>query len=289
MYEQTLVTVLKDYVKPKIVNRLNRYNKWTYGYNKEYDVVVISRTGQIGEIYDIQGLKIALPKQKEAAEFQNNKWEHTPYPKELKKLNQYLIGMNILSSLKKSGMTILTQSLKGVKKVFGLLTKTSLLILLVLTTCTCSGPRLMLGSQTFGNQTDYSIYSGKLVRQTNGVTECVILKTDGQVSLSWPQARRLTRQQYPQIHDLGFYQSPGQMPKRCLLIRSYPYQLITPSSSSQSRTVWTGRRQNLRTGYQRRSLPERNLTPTRSYRRSPVLTPRSTGRTQGTTRTTVKN
>ena len=86
MYEQTLVTVLKDYVKPKIVNRLNRYNKWTYGYNKEYDVVVISRTGQIGEIYDIQGLKIALPKQKEAAEFQNNKWEHTPYPKELKKI-----------------------------------------------------------------------------------------------------------------------------------------------------------------------------------------------------------
>ena len=58
-------------------------------------------------------------------------------------------------------MTILTQSLKGVKKVFGLLIKTSLLILLVLTTCTCSGPRLTLGSQTLGNQTDYSIYSGK--------------------------------------------------------------------------------------------------------------------------------
>ena len=186
-------------------------------------------------------------------------------------------------------MTILTQSLKGVKMVFGLLIKTSLLILLVLTTCTCSGPRLTLGSQTLGNQTDYSIYSGKAVRQINGVTECVILRTDGQVSLSWHQAKRLIRQQYPQIQDLAFYQSPGQTPKRCLLIRSYPFQLITPSSSNQSRTVWTGRRQSSRTGYRRRSLPERNLTPTRNLRRSPGSTPRSTGRTQGTTRTTVKN
>ncbi len=29
---------------------MNRYNKWEYGYNKEYDIVVISKTGKIGEI-----------------------------------------------------------------------------------------------------------------------------------------------------------------------------------------------------------------------------------------------
>ena len=124
-------------------------------------------------------------------------------------------------------MTISTKSLKEGKKVFGSIIRVFLLILLVLTTCTCSGPRLMLGSQTLGSQIDYSTYSGKLVKRINGVTECVILKTDGQVSLSWHQVRRLTRQQYPQIQDLAFYQSPGQMPKRCLLIRSYPSQLIS--------------------------------------------------------------
>ena len=186
-------------------------------------------------------------------------------------------------------MTILIQNLKGVKKVFGFTIKTSLLILLALTTCTCSGPKLMLGQQTLGNQTDYSLYSGKLVKQMYGVTECVILKTDGQVSLSWHQARRLIRQQYPQIQDLAFYQSPGQTPKRCLLIRSYPSRLITPSSSNPSRTVWTGRRRNSRTEYQRPNLPEKSLTPMRSYRKSPVSIQRSTGRTPGTTRTTVKN
>jgi len=61
MYEQVLYKVV-DHIKPKIIKRLNRYNKWEYGYNKEHDVVVISKTGQIGEIYEIQNLKIALPK-----------------------------------------------------------------------------------------------------------------------------------------------------------------------------------------------------------------------------------
>jgi len=86
MYEQTLVTVLKDYIKPKIVNRLNRYKKWDYGYNEEHDVVVISKTGQIGEVYEIQGLKIALPKEKDVVKFEENKWQHTQYPKELSKI-----------------------------------------------------------------------------------------------------------------------------------------------------------------------------------------------------------
>ena len=61
MYEQDLVKILPDYIKPKILKRMNRYNKWKYGYNEEYDIIVISKTGRIGEIYEIQNLKIALP------------------------------------------------------------------------------------------------------------------------------------------------------------------------------------------------------------------------------------
>ena len=51
MYEQSLFKVLPDYIKPKILKRNNKYKKWEYGYNKEHDVVVISKTGKIGEIY----------------------------------------------------------------------------------------------------------------------------------------------------------------------------------------------------------------------------------------------
>ena len=80
MYEQTLYKVLKDHVKPKVLNRMNRYKKWEYGYNKEHDIVVISRDGTIGDIYEIQNLKIALPKVKKIHKFETNKWEYTEYP-----------------------------------------------------------------------------------------------------------------------------------------------------------------------------------------------------------------
>jgi hypothetical protein len=86
MYEQSLYKVVSDHINPKVINKLNRYNKWEYGYNKDHDVVVISKTGKIGEIYEIQGLCIALPKQDNVHEFDSNKWEYKQYPKELDKI-----------------------------------------------------------------------------------------------------------------------------------------------------------------------------------------------------------
>ena len=83
MYKQTLYEVLKDYVKPKVLNRMNRYKKWEYGYNPEHDLIVISKTGEVGEIYKIQDLVIGLPKEKDVVEFEDDKWSYTQYPKEL--------------------------------------------------------------------------------------------------------------------------------------------------------------------------------------------------------------
>ena len=83
MYKQTLYEVLKDYVKPKVLNRMNRYKKWEYGYNSEHDLIVISKTGEIGEIYKIQDLVIGLPKERDVVKFEGDKWSYTQYPKEL--------------------------------------------------------------------------------------------------------------------------------------------------------------------------------------------------------------
>jgi hypothetical protein len=65
---------------------MNRYKKWEYGYNAEHDLIVISKTGEIGEIYEIQDLVIALPKENDVVTFKDNKWSHTEYPKELSKI-----------------------------------------------------------------------------------------------------------------------------------------------------------------------------------------------------------
>ena len=61
MYEQSLVKIIEP-VKKTTISRLNKRKKWKYGYDKEHDIIVISKTGQIGEIYEIQNLRIALPK-----------------------------------------------------------------------------------------------------------------------------------------------------------------------------------------------------------------------------------
>ena len=85
MYKQTLYKVIEP-IKINTIKRLNKSKKWSYGYNKEHDIVVISKTGQIGEIYEIQNLKIALPKISNPHKFSKDKWEVAEYPKELKKI-----------------------------------------------------------------------------------------------------------------------------------------------------------------------------------------------------------
>ena len=87
MYKQDLFTVVKDHVKPKVLKRMNRYNKWEYGYNEEHDIVIISKTGKIGEIYKIQNLYIGLPEvPKDVVKFKSNKWNRETLPIAFKKI-----------------------------------------------------------------------------------------------------------------------------------------------------------------------------------------------------------
>ena len=86
MYQQELYTVLEDYITPSTLKKYNKNKKWKYGYNEQHDMVVISKNGTIGEIYEIQNLKIALPLAKNIHKFKNNKWSKTEYPKVLSKI-----------------------------------------------------------------------------------------------------------------------------------------------------------------------------------------------------------
>ena len=48
MYQQTLFKILDNHIKPQAIRQRNKYKKWEYGYDKEYDVIVISKSGKIG-------------------------------------------------------------------------------------------------------------------------------------------------------------------------------------------------------------------------------------------------
>ena len=83
-YEQTLYKVIEP-IKRTVIHRLNKSKSWEYGYNKEHDVIVISRTGKIGEIYEIQNLKIALPLAEDVYS-KSNKWEAHELPKDFRRI-----------------------------------------------------------------------------------------------------------------------------------------------------------------------------------------------------------
>ncbi len=57
----SLCKVIVGHVPDKVLSTKNRNHSWVYGYDPELDFVIISKTGQIGEVVEISGLKIALP------------------------------------------------------------------------------------------------------------------------------------------------------------------------------------------------------------------------------------
>jgi len=71
----------KDVIKKK-----NKEKSWEYGYDEEYDVVVISKDGTIGQVYDINSVKIALPSAPSEVDDRGSRWAPTEYPRELQRI-----------------------------------------------------------------------------------------------------------------------------------------------------------------------------------------------------------
>ncbi len=86
-----LYKVLEGVVPKNVLTSKNKAKTWSYGYNLKYDFVVISKTGEIGDIISIQGLTIALPKTPKVIYKRSNKkeeqyWERKEIPESLRKI-----------------------------------------------------------------------------------------------------------------------------------------------------------------------------------------------------------
>ena len=82
---------LPYFIPAQVLKSKNRIKAWTYGYNEDYDMVVISNTGQIGEVICIAGLNIALPLAPEKCTQVHSKkeeqfWQREELPKDLSKI-----------------------------------------------------------------------------------------------------------------------------------------------------------------------------------------------------------
>lgn len=93
---------MNDYVPNKVIAKKNSSRTWLYGYNDTYDMVVISKTGQIGEIVRISGLAIALPLAPDECPQRHHSaseqhWERRNLPKDLSKITS-IFHWNEMSS-----------------------------------------------------------------------------------------------------------------------------------------------------------------------------------------------
>jgi hypothetical protein len=100
--QNNLYTVVKDYIPAHSITKKNSNKSWLYGYNDQHNVIVISKTGQIGDVVNVSGLYIALPPTpKECIKRSSSKleqyWEREPLPKQLSKI-QSIFQWNEMSS-----------------------------------------------------------------------------------------------------------------------------------------------------------------------------------------------
>jgi hypothetical protein len=82
----SLFRKIENIIPDKILKKRNAKNDWAYGFDKEYDIVIISKDGTIGDIYEIQNLRVALPVIPEKIDYKFNKWQFEEYPRELSRI-----------------------------------------------------------------------------------------------------------------------------------------------------------------------------------------------------------
>ena len=95
-----------DYIPKTVFANKNRGKSWLYGYNEKYDLVIISKTGELGEVININGLCIGLPPAPKEV-YKRNKskaqqhWERKELPRSLSKIQSIFQWNEMSSSFKK--------------------------------------------------------------------------------------------------------------------------------------------------------------------------------------------
>jgi hypothetical protein len=74
------------HIPKAVVSNKNRAKTWYYGYNEKYDMVVISKSGQIGDVININGLYIALPPAPKDLPEGKDRWVREELPKALSRI-----------------------------------------------------------------------------------------------------------------------------------------------------------------------------------------------------------
>ena len=110
-------------VPNKVLTKKNKDKSWSYGYNPDYDFVVISKEGTIGDIVEVQNLKIALPLRpkkvfKRSKKQSEQYWEFTEYPRDLNRIKTIFQWNEYPNDFKNKWITYIDEEFERREKGF---------------------------------------------------------------------------------------------------------------------------------------------------------------------------
>ena len=90
--QNNLIKKVDNPISLSVLKKNNSKGDWKYGYNQKYDIVIISKDGTLGDIVEIQGVRIALPAVPKKVYARNKKkslqyWEREQIPGELSRIS----------------------------------------------------------------------------------------------------------------------------------------------------------------------------------------------------------
>lgn len=89
-----------NYIPSDVLKKRNKDKSWKYGYDADNDLIIISKDGTVGEVYNIEGLNIALPSQPKDIDSENNRWVPHEVPSDLKRIKSIFDWRNMDRSFK---------------------------------------------------------------------------------------------------------------------------------------------------------------------------------------------
>ena len=240
MYEQNLVKIVEP-VKINTIKRLNKKNKWEYGYNKENDIVVISKTGKIGEIIEMQGLRIALP-MRPVRVYSNEvkKWQQFEYPKELSRLKNIFDWRAYPEEKKAQWYDYIDEEFKRREEGFWFDNKGTPTYITGTHYMYLQWSKIDVGAPDFreANRLFYIFWEAcKADKRCYGM--CYLKNRRSGFSFM-SSAETVNQATLASDSRLVYYLKQVQMLKKCLQTKLYQYQSTTRSFLNRFKTVWTG-------------------------------------------------
>ena len=206
-YEQTLFSVEK--LKPKYIKRIERLNRsksFLYGYNDEFDMVVISKDGVIdpNAIYTIQGLKIAIPKPPKNVDDRGDVWSPHEYPEALKKIRSIFDWNDLSIEFKENHIDYIENTFKYRDEGYWFMNEGKKTYITGSHYMFCTWSFIDIGLPHYREANRLFWYFWKLVELIIDLMVYATLRTDVQVSVIWLHLKYVIKLHRQRIVDMVY-------------------------------------------------------------------------------------